>query len=109
RAAHDLSDGGLALGAAEMALAAGCGIALDPADGMEPLAWFFGEDQGRYLIAVEPSDAGDAHGMARRAGVAAAAVGRVGGDVIALGREHLPLARLADAHCTALPSLVGEH
>ncbi|MEO1723701.1 MAG: phosphoribosylformylglycinamidine synthase subunit PurL [Pseudomonadota bacterium] len=109
RAAHDLSDGGLALGAAEMALAAGCGVTLDQADGMEPLAWFFGEDQGRYLIAVEPGDAGDALGMARRAGVAAVAVGRVGGDVVALGREHLPLARLADAHRAALPSLVGEH
>ena len=51
-AAHDLSDGGLAVAAAEMALASGQGVTIE-ADGTIPAAgWFFGEDQGRYLIAA---------------------------------------------------------
>ncbi|HUF87617.1 MAG TPA: phosphoribosylformylglycinamidine synthase subunit PurL, partial [Thermohalobaculum sp.] len=50
-AAHDLSDGGLAVAAAEMALAAGTGVALEADPALPAAAWFFGEDQGRYLVA----------------------------------------------------------
>ena len=56
-ACHDLSDGGLLVAIAEMAMAGGRGVALDsqPAD-LPRHAWFFGEDQGRYLI--ETADPG---------------------------------------------------
>ncbi|MEL7172446.1 MAG: AIR synthase-related protein, partial [Pseudomonadota bacterium] len=108
RAAHDLSDGGLALGAAEMALAAGTGIALDAPESLDPLAWFFGEDQARYLLAIDPGHLSAVLAMAGEARVPAEAVGRTGGDVVALGREHLPLTRLAEAHANALPRLMGE-
>ncbi|MGR3374872.1 MAG: phosphoribosylformylglycinamidine synthase subunit PurL, partial [Pseudooceanicola nanhaiensis] len=47
RACTDLSDGGLALAAFEMAEAGGVGVHLDETD----TAQLFGEDQGRYLIA----------------------------------------------------------
>ena len=57
-AAHDLSDGGLAVAAAEMALASGCGATVAGAPkGMAPGAWFFGEDQGRYLLACPAKSA----------------------------------------------------
>jgi phosphoribosylformylglycinamidine synthase len=52
-AVHDLSDGGLAVALAEMALAGGIGAeteAHNPA--YTPAQWWFGEDQGRYLITV---------------------------------------------------------
>ena len=48
-AAHDLSDGGLAIAIAEMALAGGMGAKLEAAPGMPAHAWLFGEDQGRYV------------------------------------------------------------
>ena len=50
-ACHDLSDGGLLVALAEMALAGGTGWQLDAArPGAVPAhAWLFGEDQGRYL------------------------------------------------------------
>ena len=58
RACHDLADGGLAVAAAEMCLASGMGAALDlPADAGSATGWWFGEDQGRYLVAVSPTDA----------------------------------------------------
>ena len=50
RAVHDVSDGGLLVAVAEMALAGGIGVQLFPYEGKLPAhaAWF-GEDQGRYV------------------------------------------------------------
>ncbi|MEO1532839.1 MAG: phosphoribosylformylglycinamidine synthase subunit PurL, partial [Pseudomonadota bacterium] len=67
-----------------------------------------GEDQARYLLAIDPGHLSAVLAMAGEARVPAEAVGRTGGDVIALGREHLPLTRLAEAHANALPRLMGE-
>ena len=53
-AAHDLSDGGLAIALAEMAMAAGIGAALDDApDDIPAHAYWFGEDQARYLHSLQ--------------------------------------------------------
>ena len=52
-ACHDLADGGLAVAVAEMCLAGGSGATLDGAARRRQRAgWWFGEDQGRYLLAV---------------------------------------------------------
>ena len=67
-AVHDISDGGLAVALAEMALAGGNGIALAPlAAGTSRPAWYFGEDQARYLVAT--NDAATVVKMAADAGV----------------------------------------
>ncbi len=104
-AAHDLGDGGLAVAAAEMALAADFGVALSPAEG-EPLGWFFGEDQARYLVATTAP--GPLLTAADKAGLAAQVVGRVGGTAVVLGAEAVPLADLRDAFEGALPRLMYE-
>ena len=52
-AVHDISDGGLLVAVAEMALAGGLGVALDAApEGLPAHAVWFGEDQGRYVVAA---------------------------------------------------------
>jgi phosphoribosylformylglycinamidine synthase len=52
-AVHDLSDGGLAVALAEMALAGNIGAQTEAGNpDYTPAQWWFGEDQGRYLIAV---------------------------------------------------------
>ena len=57
-ACHDISDGGLLVAIAEMALAGQCGVRLDRAPaGIEPHAFWFGEDQGCYVLAVLEPDA----------------------------------------------------
>ena len=67
-ACHDVSDGGLLVALAEMALAGNTGCALeDPPEEISPTGFWFGEDQARYVIA-----AADASGLleaARTAGV----------------------------------------
>ena len=98
-ACHDLSDGGLAVAAAEMALAADLGVNLSAPDDETPApSWFFGEDQGRYLLAVAPSDRDAVIAAAQGAGVTARAVGAFGGATIKLGDDDVPLADLRDAH-----------
>jgi phosphoribosylformylglycinamidine synthase len=51
-AVHDVSDGGIAVALAEMALAGGLGADLLPHPDDSAAAWWFGEDQGRYLFTV---------------------------------------------------------
>ncbi len=61
RSCHDLSEGGLAVAAAEMAFAGGLGVELSldnvPADGqVSEFAKLFGESAGRFLVEVEPGN-----------------------------------------------------
>lgn len=89
-ACADLSDGGLALAAFEMAAESGLGVTLETGD----LAALFGEDQARYLLACEPEDAEALLAAAGAAGVPLARVGRFGGASIRLGAEQAALADL---------------
>src|SRR5262249_54564764 len=50
-ACHDVSDGGLLVAVAEMAMAGGIGAALRTGD----IGWLFGEDQARYVVSVNRS------------------------------------------------------
>ncbi len=107
-AAHDLSDGGLAVAAAEMALAAGTGVAVEADAALDPLAWHFGEDQGRYLLGCAPGDAAAVLEAAASAGLPARRVGTVGGDSVALGASVVALADLRAAHEGGFARLMGE-
>ena len=82
-ACHDLADGGLLVAIAEMAMAGGRGVALDPLPADLPRhAWLFGEDQGRYLI--ETADPAIMLAAARAKGVPARLIGVVGGVALTL-------------------------
>ena len=80
RAAHDCSDGGLLVAAAEMAFAGRVGLDLDPgrlgpdAAGPWPAACF-AETPGRYLLEVATADLARAVDILQRAGVAHAVIG----------------------------------
>lgn len=100
RACHDLSDGGLAVAAAEMALQGNRGLALAaPPTNMRISEWYFGEDQGRYLIVATPSDYDRIMELAGISGIPAARVGAVTDrDAIELGGEAMPLTELRHLH-----------
>ncbi|MDT0683804.1 phosphoribosylformylglycinamidine synthase subunit PurL [Roseicyclus sp. F158] len=102
-ACTDLSDGGLALAAFEMAEAAGCGAEIE-GDG---LAVLFGEDQARYLIAASAEDAGALASAAEKAGVELAPVGTLGGADVSLGGSRAPMAELRAAWRGAFADLFG--
>ncbi|WP_413719905.1 phosphoribosylformylglycinamidine synthase subunit PurL [Silicimonas sp. MF1-12-2] len=102
-AATDLSDGGLALAAFEMAAAAGMGVTLDTSD----IAQLFGEDQARYLIACGFDQAEALMAAAAQAGVPVAQVGRFGGKTVSFGDSEGFLSDLDILYRTAFEAAVG--
>ena len=93
-ACHDLSDGGLAAAAAEMAIAGGCGLALEAADAsMATHAWWFGEDQARYLLAVEERNVAYFRRAAEKAEIPLCRIGRA---------TEQPVLRLDDEELSCL-------
>ncbi|WP_424932289.1 phosphoribosylformylglycinamidine synthase subunit PurL [Amaricoccus macauensis] len=106
-AAHDLSDGGLAVAAAEMALASGHGITIRDEPSLTSAGWFFGEDQGRYLIACRPGKAAELEAAAQASDVPFAPVGECGGADIRLGKSTVALDVLRETHGSALTKLLG--
>ncbi len=96
-ACHDVSDGGLLVAAAEMALAAGRGLNLHTPVKQRKAAFWFGEDQGRYLVAATPSAADTLLLKAAMAGVQASRLGRFGGPDITLDdKDAISLLDLSD-------------
>jgi len=102
-ACTDLSDGGLALAAFEMAVAGGVGLTLEAAD----TATLFGEDQGRYLIATNFDKAEALMVAAGHAGVSLVSVGKVGGDMVRIGAAQAPLEDLAAMWKGAFAEIFG--
>jgi phosphoribosylformylglycinamidine synthase len=86
-AVHDVSDGGLAVALAEMAMASGIGATLDPAPAPAHAFWF-GEDQARYVVTLTAAQAPSVAVRARQAGVPVRNLGATGGDALTLGAER---------------------
>jgi phosphoribosylformylglycinamidine synthase len=108
-AVHDISDGGLLVAIAEMALAGGIGVQLYPYEGKLPAhaAWF-GEDQGRYVVEVSPELAEEVADRARLLALPARVVALVGGEALTLKDEAgLPLGDLRAAHEGWLAGYMG--
>ena len=89
-AVHDLSDGGLLVAAAEMALSSGVGLHLTPQGDAPMLALMFGEDQGRYLLSLPPDRLDMLDAKAAAAGVFYEVVGQVGGCELAFSDSDGP-------------------
>jgi len=108
-AVHDLSDGGLAIGLAEMALAGGLGADIVFVPGDIPLhAYFFGEDQARYLVTCEAGAAALLERDLVSIGIPAQFLGVVGGASLNLpGEAPISLADLNAAHENWLPAFMG--
>ncbi len=103
KGATDLSDGGLALAAFEMAEGAGLGLRIDTSD----IATLFGEDQARYLVACTPDEAQALLAAGRVANVAVSLVGTFGGEKVAFGADSAPLADLSRLYRTAFAAAVA--
>jgi phosphoribosylformylglycinamidine synthase len=108
-AVHDVSDGGLLVAIAEMALAGPLGVELFSYEGKLPVhAIWFGEDQGRYVLSVNPMRAEEVLERARLLALPARIVGRTGGDAIAVkGEAPLSLTELRAAHEAWLPGFMA--
>ena len=106
-ACHDLSDGGLAAAVAEMTMAGNIGATLtDAPQGLALHGWLFGEDQARYLVAVE--DGAAIVARADAAGVPASVIGQTGGDALTVAQAHtISIDELRRSHEEWLPSFMS--
>ncbi|QDY99563.1 phosphoribosylformylglycinamidine synthase subunit PurL [Nitratireductor mangrovi] len=104
-AVHDLSDGGLAVALAEMAMASGIGATVNQLRDLSPMPVFFGEDQGRYLVTI-PRDKIDWF-LTERAvdiGIFAPWIGNTGGSELKLGGARaISVGELKAAHESWFP------
>jgi phosphoribosylformylglycinamidine synthase subunit PurL len=114
-AVHDVSDGGVAVAFAEMAMAGGMGGSLPGPAEIDPIPFFFGEDQGRYLVALDLDPNGDEivelWKEADSLDIFAPWVGTTGGEELRLGDDfRVALADLASAHEGWFPEFMdGAH
>ena len=106
-ACHDLSDGGLLVGLAEMALAGDIGAEIAAPDDAPALhGWLFGEDQARYLVTTADPDALLA--AAKASSVPARRIGVTGGDTLRLtDGPRLALDALRATHESWLPAYMA--
>jgi phosphoribosylformylglycinamidine synthase len=86
---HDVSDGGLLVALAEMAMAGGIGARLDAApESIVPHAWWFGEDQARYIVTVHERDLLSVFTKLKAVEVPCSQIGLTGGQEIAIAGER---------------------
>jgi phosphoribosylformylglycinamidine synthase len=105
---HDCSDGGLAVALAEMAMAGGIGAEIGAPEGVPLHGFLFGEDQGRYLLAVDADHAPDILYEAGALGIPAALIGAVGGSsLIWPDGTSISVAELKAAHEAWLPDYMA--
>ena len=103
---HDLSDGGLLIAAADIALASKVGVTLNATSAAHAHPYLLGEDQARYLIATPDPDA--VLEAAKEAGVHANLAGVAGGNVFASkDLFSVPLDALRTAHEAWLPGYMN--
>ncbi len=107
KAAHDCSDGGLAVASTEIALSADIGLTLERPAGVPAHGWLYGEDQARYLLAVDPNSVNPILTTAASKGIEARIIGTFGGDVIAATDLYsVPLSEIKARYEGFLPSLM---
>ncbi len=123
RAAHDLSEGGLAVALAEAVLRHGVGARVDltalrARDGLDTFTALFSESAARALVAVPPDLTGSLHRICETAGVPVVEVGvadtSVDGLVVDGGTDgsawdlQVSLADLRRAHTSTLPAVFAD-
>jgi phosphoribosylformylglycinamidine synthase II len=90
---HDVSDGGLLVALAEMAMASGIGAVLTAPPGVAAHGFWFGEDQARYVVTAKDSDA--VARLANAAGVKLTRLGATGGVFLSVdGAQPMPVGDL---------------
>ena len=122
-AAHDCSDGGLAVALAEMCITGEIGAAIELPTQVENVpnirldSLLFGESQSRILVSVAPDKLDALRGMARQIGVPLALLGRVGGDHFSLADNrfgflkplwNVPVTDLSSAYRGAIGRIMSK-
>jgi phosphoribosylformylglycinamidine synthase len=113
KSAHDLSEGGLAVGMAESCILnrikpIGAHIKIQTT--IRPDFFLFGEDQSRFLITVSPTCTDQVQEYLRQTAVPFQVVGEVGGDHLQINDSiRLTLGRLLDSYYSSFRKLLAQN
>jgi phosphoribosylformylglycinamidine (FGAM) synthase-like enzyme len=107
-AVHDVSDGGLLVALSEMAMASGIGAVLEGDPHIPAHAFWFGEDQGRYIVTVRRERIDEVVRAVENAHVGLRRLGATGGRVLAVaGERPLPVDELKTRFENWLPAYMA--
>ncbi len=105
-AVHDISDGGLAVALAEMAMSGNKGAKVTVSGARH--AALFGEDQSRYVLTAKPENVDAILEDAIDAGISAVLIGSVeGSDLVVADTLTISVAKLKEAHENWLPEYMA--
>jgi phosphoribosylformylglycinamidine synthase subunit PurL len=105
-AVHDVSDGGVLVALAEMAMASGIGAVLEGPRVATAHGFWFGEDQARYVVTAK--DADSIIQQAKAAGVPLTRIGATGGAFLTLeGAQPMPVSEIKKRFESWLPAYMA--
>ncbi len=108
-AVHDISDGGLAITIAEMAMPGGVGATLFDQSGLEAHSWLFGEDQARYVLTVSAGAVATVLADAAACQVPARQIGTTGGSFLHFGdRTRVSIKEINDVYENWFPHYMAQ-
>ena len=108
KAAHDISDGGLGVALAEMAMRSGLGCSIDLPDNNPHIA-FYAEDQARYVVSCAQGTADAFRSKAAEAGIPVETLGKVGGSMVSVnGHGSISVALLREHHESWFPDFMAQ-
>jgi phosphoribosylformylglycinamidine synthase II len=104
---HDISDGGIGVALAEMAVKSGVGCRVAVGAGADH-AWLFGEAPSRVVVCVTEAQLEVVTARSAEAGVPVTELGRAGGDRLVVdGLVDVGVAEATEAWRSALPRALG--
>ncbi len=109
RAAHDCSEGGLAVALAELCFGKDLGCRVTLRAPPRPDALIFGEDASRIVVSYAPSERARVEAACKSEGAQIEEIGEVGGPLLRIeGVLEARVLELKEAWAAAIPRLVGE-
>jgi phosphoribosylformylglycinamidine synthase len=108
-ACHDISDGGLLVALAEMAMPADLGCAVSLPEEHRPDTLAYGEDQARYLVTLPANRVAAFCGKAKDQGIPCDQIGTIGGDELTVaGHGSISVVSLKRAHENWFPTYMDD-
>lgn len=105
---HDISDGGLLVGLAEMALAGNIGFSISIDSPLPAHALWFGEDQSRYIVAIDATKEEALTTKAEKSQLNLTKLGKTGGKELTLdGQTLISIAEARQCHEAWFPVYMG--
>ena len=105
-AAHDISDGGIAITLAEMAMKSGIGVKVSVPSDLDPFVFCFAESTGRAIAVVTAAHEAAFVASCSAVGLPTTRLGETGGDVVEIiSQFSAPISELRGSHEATIPAI----